>query len=250
MKILAQILHDLKDAYGTEFETLNIKDISLRQIYTVVELTNGFQGVALNYDNYGYEVDRRHYLAQHIEKELISISKGDNLLYNRLLAKDSLTTLFEQSVCVAILNALSQPFINNSFLSSHGLYVEEGVSALFSITKEGDTLCLIGFGGALPYAIQDSNIERIFVSELRYFGQGKKEIDQELTRMGFPFKGKEFEISDGSDSLDMIKRSDILCVTGSAFCNNTMDSLLAASGNRREVILQGHSCSFTPLCYL
>lgn len=243
--ILGELLEDLERAYREVFFTINIRDIYLEEKYTIVDLDNDAQGIALNFDN--EEEDRaRKYDRTAAAAKLLSRAEEDRLLYKTLLTSTTPKTLYERSVYIAILSALSQP--KDDYLVRNGIVFREDWIPLSEISTNGDTVAVIGFGGFLPLALRDEKVKKVYVADLN-LKKSRQEMMDLLSEWGSPFKEKAVELTDGSQNREIIKDADIACITGSALCNDTMDDLLLYAQDCREIIVQRHSASLLPIAF-
>lgn len=237
-KILQETLSYLKKFYSTKLESLKITDIFTEELFTIIKLNNGSQGIAMNYNP-------DESTAENISSQI----KEDPLLINFLFDKGEIN-LSSYSLMTAVISALSQKFLNNDFLNKFNLKIERGGKPLSSLTKKGDSITIIGFGGFLKPAIYDQNIENIYIADLYYSQpEQKRRFQQEISQYSEYLKDKSLSLHDGSDNKEIIKKSNIVCITGSALSNGTMDELLGYSKGSREVIIQGHSASILPIAF-
>lgn len=247
--ILREAASLLPGLYGAEWGNLRVTGLWLQELYTVVELSNGQVDVALNYDNEGFIQYRRHYDPVATAQGLLAETVTDPLLLETLLGRAS-PTLCELSALCAILGALSRPFLKPTHLGQLGYIVTDGSISLDSIARNDDTIHIVGFGGYLEQALASSKFSQVFVSDLSYgLSEGKEMIDRELENYQRIMRARSLCVYDGRDSTDYLQKSDIVIITGSALCNGTMEGLLEAAGNAREVIVYGHSGTLLPSVY-
>src|SRR5206468_4240783 len=108
-----------------------------------------------------------------------------------------------------------------------------------------DTVTVIGFGGLLDAVCRWGRAHHIYVCDFifreeKYRNSGERRLNK-LTR-----GRKNWTLIDDVIGTDILSRSDIALLTGSAICNGTLDELLDRCRSCREVILQGPSCSLVP----
>jgi uncharacterized protein (DUF4213/DUF364 family) len=108
-----------------------------------------------------------------------------------------------------------------------------------------DSAVVIGFGGYLDYLIRMTDTRRIHVSDL-WFHRRTKIILQRLESYAKEYPEKEITFSDGSDNRERLACADLALITGSAFCNGTMDALLEDARNCKTVIVDGESATVLP----
>lgn len=237
LEILKKTLLYLEKFYGESLKSVKLTDIFTEELFTIVKLNNNYQGLAMNYE---FESAPREDISSHIP--------SDPLLINYLFREKEKINLINYSLMTAILSALSQKFLNDDFLSKFNLTIKRGGRPLSSLTEKEDTITIIGFGGFLQAAITDQNIKNIYVADL-YYSQPEQRgyFEQEINKFSDHLKNKSLSLHDGSDNKEIIGKSNIVCITGSALCNGTMDELLDYSKACREIIIQGHSASILPM---
>ncbi|MBC7251794.1 MAG: hypothetical protein H5T62_16140, partial [Anaerolineae bacterium] len=228
-----------------------IGDLTLDQVYVVVALDNGNQGVALNYQNalsnYVMDLDMRRTFAEYLLKQ----AQTDPLLTNSLLQTERGETLCEVAVAVAIASAVAQPYLTSEELCAVGLIAQSGAVPLASLVQEGDTVAVIGFGGYLPEAVSEPCIKRVLVAELNVAHPvPAARLRERVAAWKSQLRGRSFELHDGSHSADLIRQAQVACITGSALCNGTLAELLDAAHGCRTVIVQGHSVALHPTALL
>jgi len=228
-----------------------ISDLTLDQVYVVVALDNGSQGIALNYQNalsnYVMDLGTRRTFAEYLLRQ----AQTDPLLTNSLLQTERCETLCEAAVAVAISSAVAQPYLTSEELCAVGLIAQSGAVPLASLVQEGDTVVVIGFGGYLPEAVSEPRIKRVLVAELNVAHPVPAARLRERVAAWKPWlRGRSLELYDGSRSADLIRQAQVACITGSALCNGTLTELLDAARDCRTVIVQGHSAALHPASLL
>ncbi|MBI2252460.1 MAG: hypothetical protein HYU63_06970 [Armatimonadetes bacterium] len=237
-KILKRTLNYLKEFYKEKLNSIKIIDIFIENPFTIIKLNTNLQGIAMNYQN-----------SSVFNEGIPAILSSDPLLINYFTAKKEFN-LNDYSLLTALLSALSQEFLNSKFLKKFNLNLKRGAYPLSSFAKSGDSITIIGFGGFLNSAIMDKNIKNIYVADLYCKDPSfKQHFKKELEKYNQYLKNKSLFLHDGSDNEEIIKKSEIVCITGSTLCNGTIDKLLKYSRNCREIIIQGHSATILPLAF-
>ena len=246
MDILNEIFSTLKTLKKENFFKYNIKEIFLELPYTIVELENGHQGIAANYDY----LDQRKldYVQEKLNQNiklsvaLLEKSKKDPLLCETLLIPHYKNNLTLQSIRVAILAALSGG--TEEYLNSRGITISPDISfKLDDLSIPGDSIAFIGFSGNIVFALKSKNFKKIFVSDCLYTAMKLKMA--KLIQMAHPDKNISF--TDLTHNTFILKQSSVTWITASSLCNDTINSLLTEAINCREVILQGASGSIFPV---
>ena len=249
MSILQEVTSLLSDLYRTEWQSPRVSGLWLQELYTVAELNNGQVGVALNYDNEGFIQYRRQYDPVATAHKLLAAAKTAPVLVRTLLGRSDLT-LCERSALCAILEALSRPFMEPAKLQERGYKVTDGSISLDSIARMGDTIHIVGFGGYLEQALASAMFSQVYVSDLSYgLPEGKEMIERELEAHRRTMRAQSLHVYDGQNCAEYLRRSDIVIITGSALCSGTMEKLLDAASNAREVVIYGHSGTLLPSVY-
>ena len=208
-----------------------IEKIVFGNIYTGVLLDNGNMGMVMNY---GDKKPRN-------DKWILSLIDTPAFKVSDLSHSDSLT---EVSVGIAVLNALSVPFIDKDFLSNYGLYIPKvQESNWLDCIQKGDVVTFIGFGGNVGDVIEKHGTSEVHVTELnpiRYITSLYSESGRTEGPLGI-------ELHNARENKDVLSRSDVVLITGSAMTTRTMDELLEYSKPARDVIVYGPSCGLFPV---
>ncbi len=214
-----------------------LESLHLTPYFTVVELSDGSVGAAMSY--YG----RPDYLRSQVPLP----TAEDPLLLRWLFPGDTTPTpgsrmpLVRLSVATAVLGALSAPLIrgggDGTFAATDVLPFEPFAGARRAV--------VIGFGGYMPQLASAPGIERLHVCDLGYPGR-RAEMDPVLEGYRSAFPSRTISISDGSDLAAQVRETDLVCVTGSALCNGTLDRILEITPGTVRVIVQGQSASLHP----
>jgi uncharacterized protein (DUF4213/DUF364 family) len=246
-ELIREALHEglvLARRHGDE---PRVVDLSLDQVYVAVALSNGGQGVGLNYQSAlsinRMDLAKRRDFARH----LCERASVDPLLEETLLQSEHEATLSEAAVAVAIAGALAQPYMTAQCLGAPDLEIHAGPVQLGSLVHEGDTVAVIGFGGYLLAAVKEQGVRRVLVAELNLTSPiPEVRIRRRLEVLEPRMRGRSLEVHDGSDTPNLLHQAQIACITGSALCNGTLAELLQDTHDCRTVIVQGHSCGFHP----
>lgn len=211
-----------------------VAEIVIAPGFTGVVLSNGDVGISMNIrkgDTFRNE-ETQKLLRQQTGRKALDVVKEMSPF------KDTVLT----SIRVAILNALSSPFLNKETLLPFGLKItpddETPINA--SVDKE-DTVTLVGFGGMVRGMVKRA--AKVYVTEL--------DMDR-CESMIFNKKGQEtgpnaVEVVHASDAERVFKVSDKIFVTGSALVTHTMEEVLQQCPSSAEVILYGHTAAFFPV---
>jgi len=250
-EIVAEAMGEILGMTRADDNPPRIRDIVLDQPYAVVEFDNGAQGLAFNYQNMLSPVTMDLAMRRDFAQYLLAISRDDPYLTETFLKAPSDSALCELAVAIAIISGLSEPFFTAESLAGHGIAIREGAFPLRDLVRVGDTVAVIGFGGYLYAAIEDSAADRILVSDLFSSEPVKKARIAQQIEAWQPFlRGKRLEIYGRMEGPDILRQADVAFITGSALCNGTLEELLHAAtgspGRCRVTVVQGHSVNIHP----
>lgn len=229
--ILDETLKRIKQK--TDLSNVAITDIYLNKTFSIIRLNNGANGVAMNYFKFSSEEIKKS--AHHLFMKKL---KSDPLLLNYLFNTNS-RNLLKLNLKVALLSALSKGLIKDckKFKITKNIdeYVFDGINSAV----------VIGFGGYMDLIITKTKIKNIHISDL-FYDNRKMEIDKKISEYKNKFPDKMITVSNGIDNKQKMESSELVSITGSAFCNGTMDSLLDYSKNCKKIIIQGNSANIYP----
>ncbi len=215
-------------------DRLQITDVYLSGFFSAIQLSDAAVGAAMSY--FG-DIAPTELAAT--RNSLVALCTEQPLLDKLLWERDAATPLvWNLRSCLA--SALSFPLLR----SSADFTLEPGP---FRPRWNGlSSATVVGFGGFLDYIIRRTAIPVVHVCDLGYRGR-QREMDSAIDAYGRAFPFKAITISDGSDRRLRLGSADIVTITGSAFCNGTMDELIELSAGARELMVQGQSASMFPM---
>jgi len=240
MIILQNILDDIREL--KDISSLSHTDFHLCSPFTVVLLSDGSVGSAGNYD---VQNDTEGYDPAEVKSKYQSHLPNVPAILQALKDDRSLVGL---SLHTAILSALSQDLLNDSTLRSHDLLyrpVFNWHSAIDGLSRESDTVSLVGYGGALEPLCTSGRFKHLYICDLMFEEAEYREIAcRRLENMGC--FSSQITLANGAATEQIIPLSDICFITGSALCNGTIEELLWLARGCREIVVQGPSCSLFP----
>lgn len=211
-----------------------IRRLVLGSYFTGVELDDGSVGAAMSY----YRL-RAGQLAA-VSAELQVQLRSDPLL-SRTLAGWRRSDALDRSLRVAIASALAAPVIraggDETFVASP--------TCPFDPFEGRRRAVVVGFGGYLRTLAAHRDVRAVHVLELT-LEQRRRAIFAEIEALSARHPGVAITVSDGSDARDRLLCADVICITGSALCNGTMDGLLALAPRSARIVVQGQSASVHP----
>lgn len=208
-----------------------IREIIISGGFSGVLLDNGDMGISMNVRSGGGSADE----------------KSIKMLYE-LVGKEGLeavgcfqdeTDYLLTSVRVALLNALSQPFMSEEYLCSCGYKVDSEDRDFNHLFGEDETVGIIGFGGLVYKIAQKAN--SVFVTELA------PELFESIVinKNGISKAPTRVKLIPAQDAGDSLSKADAVFVTGCTLVTHTMEKLLEQCRNAR-IIVYGWSAGFFP----
>ena len=209
--ILEETLKILKEKI--DFSKLNIEDMLLGNPDNIIKLNNGSLGIAMNY----FQI-KNSGQSERLRKFFLKKLDSDPLLLKYLFEKKD-NNLLKTSLKVCVIGALSNGLISeNKDFEINDNIEEDFFSGINSAT-------VIGFGGRMDMLVEKTNIPKIHISDL-FFDPSKQNFKEKIDYFNENFPKKTITFSDGSDNRQRISNSELISITGSALCNNTMEKLL------------------------
>ncbi|MCL6479159.1 MAG: hypothetical protein K6T65_12225 [Peptococcaceae bacterium] len=154
-------------------------------------------------------------------------------------ALDGKSALVLRSVLVALLNALSQPFMDEKHLRSAGYDVEAGGRRNpDQFVNAKDTVTMVGFGGQVPGIALKAR--KTYVTELEP-GLFKSVV---ITSGGITAGPSNVQIVPARDAGPCFRESDTVFVTGCALVTDTLEEILAQCRGKRVIVYGSTACFF------
>jgi uncharacterized protein (DUF4213/DUF364 family) len=209
-----------------------LEEIVVNPNFTGVMLNNGEMGLAMNCRKGGTAISSQ--LAGFL---------GQQIGRNGLEAAEALSNsadILQNSIQVALINALSNPFMQEDYLSSHGFEVERGGQKYSAgLINEDESVGIVGFGGQVHNLAQKA--KRVVVSEL------EPELFKStiINSKGLEEGPSRAEIIQADEAGDYFQMMDTILLTGCTLVTNTMEEVLKQCQGRR-VIVYGCSAAFYP----
>lgn len=245
IKIMDTIFEELRTFHGAHLDDFNIAKICTGDYFTTVELTDGSQGAGSNLLNiHGPHHIKHDYISY--DRRLLRLSNTDKLLKKTILNKDELGCL-EQSVKIAILNALSCELLTSDRLSKYNIHFAEGFLNIAPFIKENDIVTMIGCMGNYScwHIGKIKSIKRIYFSDYEYVEPFKKDVESFISKVFHDTR--KVIISNGRQNRLLCESADVVIITSDTLCTDTLDNLLQWSRNAREIIIVGWCYAMDPL---
>lgn len=248
MKSFERYLQSLRAAHGElAWSSLSVVDLCIANTIATVKLSNGHCGLALNFDLVGHEPKLTPELAETLRSRLLARARQEPLLTETLFeAKEGPTF---RSLSVALLNALSQSLLTPQHLTPKGSKLLPGRMPIAHLEGLGSKALIIGCGGYLEDALNAPFITEVVCSDLAF---GIPEAMEDYYRpyledVVFPYREhKKVEISDGSNTADLISNCDLLFITGSTLVNDTLPDILKWANHTPIIVLEGNTAGLYP----
>lgn len=209
-----------------------IARVRLTNFFNIVQLDDGSVGAAANYASLtSPELEERR---RSFEREI----RYDPLLLD---ASRSPGDYFALSVRVAIISALSAPIIRQGGDSKFSARAGRPTELL----ERAQSAVVVGFGGYMHTLAGLQSIKKLHVADL-LFEKRRAEMDAACARYQAARPDLVMTLSDGSDLSGQLTEADLICITGSALCNGSMESLLSLAAPCPRVIVQGQSAAIHP----
>ncbi|MGI6434693.1 MAG: Rossmann-like domain-containing protein [Syntrophomonadaceae bacterium] len=236
--ILSEVMDHLQENLT---DKPKLEKIVINPGFSGMLLDNGAMGIAMNIRSGGQFNDRviEGFLADKPGRQGLDVAR-------RLEEKtaemppESNSTLVLRSLLVALLNALSRPFLNEKYLSSLGYNISAGAEKHASQQViAGETVTIVGFGGMVRNVAQIAG--NTYVSELEPDLFRSKVFSQQEIAYG----PQCAQVVAAETAGSCFKASDTVFVTGCTLVSNTMEEILTQCQGSR-VIVYGHTAGLYP----
>ncbi len=148
--------------------------------------------------------------------------------------------MLHRSILVALLNALSWPFLETDYLAAHGYTAEaDPHEYLKGLVHPEEAVVMVGFGGLVRSIANEAR--EVIVTELEPDLFRSTVID----RAGVSKGPKRVQIIPAAEARPHFARADVVFVTGSAMVTDTLESLLEECRHAR-VVVYGWSAAMFP----
>ena len=222
--IIDETLRLLKERRN--LEGLRIIDLYLSNYFNCVKLSDGSVGACMTYaqptDEDGNNL-RELFLSKVREDPLLLHSTSDPL------------SRMEMNLRCCIVNALSSPLLSKEYRSDQ--------TEVSELVRGFSRAVVVGFGGYLQLVLK-LGTPRVHVCDLQC--DTLETIRKRHGRLCRQFPQTHLTLSDGSDLKERLEGADLVCITGSALCNGTMEDVLTQTQPGQRVIVQGESASIIP----
>jgi len=219
--ILDETFELIKTKYKSQFETTTITRLNIGLFFTVVQLSNGYCGIA------GTNHSLVNSCVKNREKEYGNFPPGK-------ISGQKLFDLFSSTenskildiVRLAALNAVSAELIAKS---NYKIIADKDPIELVDLNSN-KTVCIVGAFYSYMKNIANTSA-KLIVLELN-----KNAIPDDYQKYYVPVE----------EAASVFSFSDIIIITGSTLVNNTLDEILQMIPKKKEVIIVGPTASLIP----
>jgi hypothetical protein len=219
-----------------------LRSIVLGHYFTVVELDDGNVGAAMSYYRCSMET------LKDVEVYIRSVHDTDNLLeclyykadiecFERISLHD--VELILASLTTAIVSALTAPVMlqggDEVFVASSSISFDQFAAV--------NSAVILGYGGYLEFLLNAKQIRHVHIIDLNH---SISKMTSEIEHFGSAINDKLITFSDEFETDGRLKNADLVCITGSALSNCTMERVLNAAQGCPRIIVQGQSASIHP----
>jgi uncharacterized protein (DUF4213/DUF364 family) len=212
----------------------NLTRIGFRNKWNFVLAEGDQAGLAFNFTAdhavYGAVTDMDQFarLQQYIGRNLTDLTEA-------LLSEKGIQM---RSLCLAALNALSQPLLEKNRLEARGLTLEEAES--FDFINYDDVVTIVGYGGM--YSSIYDKCKELHITDMRpKTALQTLTVDKEV-RFGPP----KITFHDADENEDVISKSDVVFMTGCTLVNGTFRELIQYAKKARIIGMYGPSAAIIP----
>ena len=236
------ILHEVMDHLQNNLtDRPKLEKIVINPAFSGMMLDNGAMGIAMNIRSGGQFDDRLvgNILADKPGKAGLDVALELEAKIARLPAESN-STLVLRSLLVALLNALSRPFLNSAYLNRLGYEMTVGAEKHASQQViAGETVAIVGFGGMVRNVAQIAGTTYVTELEPDLF---KSTI---FSDQGVTYGPQCAQVVAADKASSCFQAADTVFITGCTLVSNTMEEVLAQCQGRR-VIVYGHTAGLYP----
>lgn len=210
-----------------------IARLRLHRVFSIVELDDRSTGAAMNYAG-----------LSHAERERMRRGFEDALPNDPLLLRT--TASCEGPAGLSLRAAVASALVMPAIRAGGDATFRASRQSPFSFFENVRIAVVVGFGGYIHMLAIRPEVEELHVLDLSYAARRQK-MDDAVARYRKRRPGLNMTVSDDSALLGRIApRADVICITGSALCNGTLEGLLDSSKGCKRLIVQGQSAAIHP----
>jgi len=237
--ILKRAFESVAKTYRLENRTPGtLRSIGIKPQWNVVIGTQGQCGLALNFTG-----EHAVYAQKENPGQIASFQMwiGRNLLdfAAHLLDQEDIQS---RSICLATLNALSQPLTDFDRLKNKGFTFTGEEMPEF--VRPEDVVMIIGYGGIVRFFA--GKCKELHISDMR----PKESFQTMIIGKQIGFGPKNITLHTADENKSIISRSDVVIITACTLVNDTFDELVQYAQKARVVGLYGPSAQLMPDFFL
>jgi hypothetical protein len=234
------ILDDALERIPAEVRAVRrVARVRLTGYFTLVQLDDGSVGAGMSY----YRLDAAE--SRQLARQLEEAAASDPLLLEDLRGP-SASDRVALSLRTAVLSALCRSATSSSLAPAQGFEVHERPP--FDFFAGASRVVVVGFGGLAVEAAGRASVKRLEIADLTYAMQ-RTRIEATLDSWRQARPDLDVTAWNGSEIWRAFRRADLICITGSALCNGTMDRLLWDAAGCACVVVEGQSAGVHPLAF-
>lgn len=238
------LLDILKYLEGRDIKA-QVTELHLTNFFTTVELDDGSIGACMSYDHYPDNI--LDILEGRLQRHCVHPFAVQDVETLRRIVAEHVPDARQQDYIVAsltasIVSALSAPFIRNG----GDEWFEVRKQRPENWTKDAETALVVGFGGFLkPLIAEQNKVKNVHVIDF-YYDHKSSGFREELAALSAAHPAKCVTGSRQLEHAAELRKFDLISITGSTFCNGTLEYFLPHVRSDAIVILQGQSASVHP----
>ncbi len=209
-----------------------------------IVLNPNFTGVLIDNDEIGVTMNIRE--GAQFNRELFENLKYKLINKNGLEAVDYLHSFTGKknyllnSIKIALINALSQPFMSRKFLEKKGYHVQiKKVSGYNRIIKKDEIVVIIGFSGQCRNIARKA--KKVYITEL----YPEKFTSIVINQEGVKKAPTHMKVIPAQEAEPYLKEADKVLLTGCTLVTDTMEEILRQCSNSKTIVY-GCSAGFYP----
>lgn len=220
----------------------DVRKIAIKPQWNLVASSRGRYGIAINFT-------AKHAVYGEIEADIGELKQLVGRPLFEAAEQIGSPDMLKRSVAMAVLSALSQPFLLPESLVERGYHprswddfkgTPSRAGSIASLVTADDVVAVVGYGGLVR--LLAGRCRDLHVTEMR-----PKHVFQSLI-IGdkVEYGPSRIRIHGEPENREVLGRADVVFITGSALVNGTFNELLGYAENARLVGMYGPSASIIP----
>jgi uncharacterized protein (DUF4213/DUF364 family) len=233
--VLERAYECVRALYREEHLTAGLlRKIAIKAQWNVVLATEGQAGMALNFTGLHSVGDLQQ--SDDMPAEIGAlVGRPLTALVEAYLHRED---VHRRAICLAALNALSQPLFAKDRLDRAGFSCRAG--DLAGLVRPTDVVTVVGYGGLVRQFL--GRCRELHVTELRPSHVFETTVIGEHIEIG----PRDVVVHPAEDNEPLMARSDVVLITGSTLVNGTFDELVPYAAKARVRAIYGPSAQLPP----